>query len=164
MKRPQIQEKSIHQLFEFSVFLKGLHAIIEIVGGILLYSISTSYIISTLENLAESELLNDPHDVVSNYLLHVSETFTGSGQSFAAYYLLSHGIIKMCLVVGLLRNKLWSYPASLVALGAFIIYQVYRYTFTHSIWLIVLTIFDFLVIWLIWHEYKLVLRSKTFAK
>ncbi len=158
-----MQEKNIHRLFRFSVFLKGLHAIIEIVGGILLYTISTSFIVDSLQGIAEAEVLGDTHDIVSNYLLHVAETFSVSGQAFAAYYLLSHGIVKMFLAVGLLRNKLWSYPASIVALGAFILYQVYRYTFTHSIWLIVLTVFDFIVIWLIWHEYKLVEHNKQFS-
>jgi uncharacterized membrane protein len=56
------------------------------------------------------------------------------------------------LVVGLLRGKLWSYPASLVALGAFMAYQVYRYSYTYSAGLLVLTVFDAIVMVLIWHE------------
>ena len=40
-------------------------------------------------------------------------------------------------------------------LGAFIAYQVYRYSFTHSTWLIVLTALDVVVIALIHHEYRL---------
>jgi uncharacterized membrane protein len=38
--------------------------------------------------------------------------------------------------------------------GAFIAYQLYRFTFTHSIGLIALSLFDFAVIWLIWLEYR----------
>jgi uncharacterized membrane protein len=68
----------------------------------------------------------------------------------------SHGVVKLALVVGLLRNKLWAYPASLIALGLFIVYQLYRYSYTHGIGLIVLTAFDVFVMWLIWHEYRLV--------
>ncbi|WP_319023066.1 DUF2127 domain-containing protein [Mesorhizobium sp. B1-1-8] len=60
------------------------------------------------------------------------------------------------MVVGLLRGKLWSYPASLAALAAFIIYQVYRYCYTHSAGLLVLTIFDAIVMVLIWHEWAIV--------
>ncbi|RUW96717.1 DUF2127 domain-containing protein, partial [Mesorhizobium sp. M8A.F.Ca.ET.059.01.1.1] len=35
---------------------------------------------------------------------------------------------------------------------------------THSAGLIVLTIFDLIVIWLIWHEYRLVLRHKVASR
>jgi uncharacterized membrane protein len=66
--------------------------------------------------------------------------------------------VKLLLVVGLLKNKLWSYPASFVVLGLFIAYQLYRFSYTHSVGLIVLTIFDVIVIGLICQEYSLVRR------
>jgi uncharacterized membrane protein len=51
---------------------------------------------------------------------------------------------------------MWAYPASLAALGLFIVYQLYRFTDTHGIGLIILTIFDLVVMVLIWQEYKVV--------
>jgi uncharacterized membrane protein len=39
--------------------------------------------------------------------------------------------------------------------GAFIAYQLYRYSYTHEIALILLTVFDLFVIALAWHEYRL---------
>lgn len=47
-----------------------------------------------------------------------------------------------------------AYPASLVVMTLFIAYQVYRYTYTHGIGLIFLTLFDLVVMWLVWHEYR----------
>jgi uncharacterized membrane protein len=58
----------------------------------------------------------------------------------------------------LLKNKLSAYPASLIALGLFVLYQLYRFSYTHAAGLIVLTVFDLLVMSLIWHEYRLVGR------
>ncbi|MFD2029898.1 DUF2127 domain-containing protein [Ancylobacter dichloromethanicus] len=73
--------------------------------------------------------------------------------------MLSHGAVKkFFLVVGLLRGKLWSYPASLIVLGLFIVYQLYRFSYTHGVGLIILTVFDVFVMGLIWHEYSLVRR------
>ena len=60
--------------------------------------------------------------------------------------------------VGLLRGKLWSYPASLIVLGLFIVYQLYRFSYTHGAGLVVFTVFDVFVMGLIWHEYRLVRR------
>ena len=64
--------------------------------------------------------------------------------------------MKLLLVVDLLRDKLWSYPASLIVFGLFIVYQLYRYSYTHGAGLIVLSVFDIVVMGLIWHEYRLV--------
>ena len=84
-----------------------------------------------------------------------AQGLTGSTQSFYAFYLLSHGLIKIILVIGLLREKLIAYPASLVAMAAFIAYQLYRYSYTQSFGLIVLNVFDLIVMVLVWHEWRL---------
>jgi len=78
---------------------------------------------------------------------------TAGGQLFGAAYLLTHGIIKLALVAALLKRRLWAYPAAIGIFALFAAYQVYRYTFTHSWYLILLTILDAVVIWLTWLEY-----------
>ena len=59
------------------------------------------------------------------------------------------------IVYGLLREKLWAYPASFAVFGAFIAYQLYRYSWTHDAALIALSVFDLFVIALAVHEYRL---------
>jgi uncharacterized membrane protein len=46
-------------------------------------------------------------------------------------------------------------------LGAFIIYQVYRYSYTHSFGLLVLTVFDAVVMVLIWQKWDAVGRHRS---
>jgi uncharacterized membrane protein len=75
-------------------------------------------------------------------------------QVFVALYLLSHGSIKLWLIIALLREKLWYYPTAIVIFGLFIVYQLYRFSFTHSVWLLLVTAVDIIVIALTWHEYK----------
>ena len=70
---------------------------------------------------------------------------------------------KLLLVVGLLRNKLWAYPWSLVALALFIAYQVYRFTHPHGAGLVALTLFDLVMMWLIWHEWRVRQRLRPAA-
>lgn len=153
-----MNERFIHRVFEVSILLKGAHALIECVGGIALYAVSTETIVSFVRMATQHELTGDPHDFIASRLLQAAQDFSFSSKDFYAFYLLSHGLVKLLLVIGLLRNKLWSYPASLVALTLFIAYQIYRYSFTHSFGLIVLTVFDLFVMVLIWHEYRLVRR------
>lgn len=151
-----MQERRIHQIFEVSILLKGAHALIECVGGIMLALISTRAITDFVGRLTLAELREDRRDVIATRLLDWSQGFSVETQHFYALYLFSHGVVKLLLVVGLLRAKLWAYPASLIVLGLFIAYQFYRYSFTHSAALIVLSIFDIFVMGLVWHEYRLV--------
>ena len=69
-------------------------------------------------------------------------------------YLLSHGAVKVVLVIALLMNKLWAYPLMITVLAIFIVYQVYRFSHSHSVSMILLTVFDVVVISLTWIEYQ----------
>ena len=153
-----MNERRIHQIFELSILLKGAHALVECVGGLALAIVNTSTIVGWVNALTQDELIEDPNDFVATHLLNLANNFSLTAQHFYAFYLLSHGIIKAFLVIGLLRNRLWAYPVSLIVLGLFIVYQLYRYSYTHGFGLIVLTVFDVIVMWLIWHEYRLVRR------
>jgi uncharacterized membrane protein len=150
-----VQEKRIHQIFVASVLFKGAHALIEIVSGIGLYLVSAATIVRTITGWSYDELAEDRHDWIASHMLDFARHFSVADHDFYAFYLLSHGLVKAVLVWGLLREKLWAYPASFAVFGAFIAYQLYRYTFTHEIALIVLSIFDLFVIYLAVHEYRL---------
>ena len=153
-----MNERRIHRIFEISVLLKGTHAVVESIGGIALYFISTDTIVAFVNRITQEELLEDPNDFIATWLLGMARDFSVASKSFYSFYLLSHGLIKLWLVVNLLRNRLWSYPASLVVMAAFIVYQLYRFSYTYSLGLMLLTIFDVFVIALIWHEWQLVKR------
>ena len=72
----------------------------------------------------------------------------------AAAYLLAHGVVKIGRVASLLRDRHWAYPAAITVFAAFIVYQLYRFTLTHGLGLIALSLFDLVVIGLIWLEYR----------
>ena len=150
-----MQEKSIHRIFVVSVLFKGIHALIEIIGGLALYWVSTETIVNAINRWSYDELIEDKHDWIANQLLDFARHFSVAEHNFYAVYLLSHGIIKTILVIGLLRERLWAYPASFAVFGGFIAYQLYRYSFTHDFGLILLSIFDVFVIYLAVHEYRL---------
>jgi uncharacterized membrane protein len=150
-----MQEKRVHQIFVVSVLFKWAHALIEIVGGLALYLVSTETIVSAINRWSYDELIDDKDDWVANRLLDFAQHFSVAEHHFYAFYLLSHGLIKSVLVIGLLREKLWAYPASFAVFGAFIAYQLYRYSYTHEIGLIALSVFDLFVIALAVHEYRL---------
>lgn len=144
----------IHISFEIGLMIKGIHSLIEIVGGALMFYLTPNRVSVLARFLTKHELSEDPRDVVANFLLNFSGSFSISTQHFAEFYLMSHGIIKCILIILLWRRKLWAYPLTIVTLILFITYQIYRYTLTQSVFLILLTIFDAAIIALTYLEYK----------
>jgi len=149
----------VHRSFELGILLKGIDGILEIIGGVLLIFLNPARLNRLVVLLTQHELSQDPNDVISNFLLKLSASFSISSQHFGVIYLISHGAIKFILVSLLWKKKLWAYPLAIVSLILFIIYQIYRYTISNSVFLIFLTIFDVFMILLTYMEYN---RIKNF--
>ena len=149
------EQKTVFQrVFLASIFLKGVDAILEITGGFLMFFFSYKEISRFVFWLAREELSEDPKDIIANYLVGAAQSFSLDLQLFLAIYLIAHGFIKIILVASLWRKKLWAYPTAIVFLSLFILYQLYRFSYDHSLWLIWMTIFDILIIFLARKEYK----------
>ncbi len=160
MKSRFLQEKNIHLAFEVSLFLKGAFAVAEMVTGIGVYFVTQQLVFRMVERITRAELLEDPRDLIANYLFQAAQHFSVSTRNFTALYLLSHGVIKLWLIIGLLRAKRSYYPVAIAVFGLFIVYQLYRFSATHSLWLLLITAVDAAVIGLTWQEYRY-LRART---
>jgi uncharacterized membrane protein len=139
------QQKHLHRVFQISVLLKGAHALIEIAGGMALGLFSTDTILRLLYRVG--------HD---DWFL---KTFTVSEHHYYVFYLLSHGAANLAIVVGLLRQKLWAYPATFAVLSLFIAYQLHRFYYVRDPGLIILSVLDLIVMALAWNEYRQVKRG-----
>lgn len=148
------QENVLHGLFEFGILIKAIDGVLEVIGGILFLLVSQNTLYSLVSELTEHELSQDPHDVLANTIVHAVANLPDGTKLFGAIYLLIHGIVKIGMVIGLWKDKLWAYPVSLTILIAFTVYQIYRITLTHSVFLIALTVLDIVIILLIWHEWN----------
>jgi uncharacterized membrane protein len=147
-------EKYIHRIFDISLVFKGIHSIIEIVGGFIVLFISQQFVINLVLSITREEISEDPKDLFSNYLITSAQNLSVNSQHFIAFYLLSHGLIKGFLVLNLFKEKLWAYPLAMISFSLFGIYQIFEFIHTGSLWLLVLTVFDISIIFLTWHEYK----------
>ncbi|MFA4833511.1 MAG: DUF2127 domain-containing protein [Patescibacteria group bacterium] len=148
------RKTSFHKIFLASILLKGVDGILEVIGGFLLFLFNYGDINRFVFWLVRRELSEDPKDIIANYLVNAAQSFSLDLQLFLAFYLLFHGLIKIILVISLWQKKLWAYPAAITFLFFFILYQLYRFSYSHSWWLIWMTIFDILIISLAQREYK----------
>ena len=147
-----LKERRIFNLFEIAVVLKGINGLIELVLGTTLLFFS-NLVNDIVYALAQNELIEDPNDFFAR---HAQSLLGGVPQAehFGGLYLLAHGVVKIILVGGLLRNKSWAYPAALAVMSLFVVYQWVRIAMYKSPLLLALTLFDMFVIWLIYHEYR----------
>jgi uncharacterized membrane protein len=140
--------------FHLAIALKGIDGVLEITGALLLAIVTPATLSHMAILFAQPELAEDPHDVLARALLYVVSHLLGNARLFATVYLLVHGVIKVALAVALLRNQVKAYPAIMGVLGALIIYQLYRYSHTHSLALLAFTLFDVAITYLVWREYQ----------
>ena len=136
-----MQQKRIHQIFQISVALKGLHGIIEIAGGLALALFSTDSVLRLLYRF-------DRHDWLARH-------FSAGEHHYYVFFFLSHGALNLALAILLLLEKLWGYPLAFAVLGLFIALQLIRFAHVHDPGLIVFSILDVIVIALAVHEYRL---------
>lgn len=148
-------------LFLLSVWFKGIDGLLELLGGTALLSVSPAFILQIVRFLTQDEIAEDPRDLVANALLRAAAHVSLSGEHFMALYLLIHGIVKVALVWALLERVLIAYPLAVAVFVGFIAYQLYRFTFTHGLGLLALTVLDSAVIVLIYMEYRALRRRRA---
>lgn len=149
------EQRTLHDLFLVTVWIKGVVGLLQLLGSVLLLFVNQGRLVSIAVLLTRPELAEDPSDPVALFLRHSAQQFGHGTQAFASLYLAIHGLIKVLLVAGLLRRRMWSYSVSIWVLGAFVVYQCHRYTQTHSTWLVLLTALDIAVVLLVWREFRL---------
>lgn len=151
------RERRIYRLFEISILLKGMNAVLELAGGTLVLLIPPALVQGVAAYFTAAELGQDPDDFIATNIMHWADLYAaGAHPTFIALYLLSHGVVKLAVVIGLLKNWPRAYPTALAVFGLFTAYQIYLLTHRISPGMVVLTIFDFAVLYLIWREWRIV--------
>jgi len=150
------------KVFEYGILIKGIDGLIELATAIALIFLSPHRLQGLVVLATHRELVRDPNDFISNFLIHASHDFTNSARLFFIIYLTIHAAIKIVSVVGLLRNKIWAYPFSLISLSILTLYQIYDILFGEGSFVVIaLTIVDVVILALIWREYQKVKSQRT---
>ena len=142
--------------YEIGLFVKALDGAFEFIGGLFLLVVPGDAIARFTVNITQNELAKDPSDFVATHILHYGQSLAHGHNGFAIAFLLTHGIVKIALVVALLRNKLWAYPWALVILTLFLVYQVYTFVLNPGFGLGFLSLVDVAIILLVWREWRVV--------
>lgn len=156
-----IPEKKRSLLFLVLLVAKTIFATSQTVLGFLLLFPQKSTIISILGYYAKEEILEDPKDYIARKITEYAVHFLINTQLFIALYLITHGLIKLMLLYGVYKQKLFVYPLAGGVFLAFAIYQIYEYIRTLSLGYLFLVILDFVFIALMIYEYKTLTKAKS---
>ncbi len=150
-----LQQKYWHRLFETGVLLKAISSVWETTGSILILFAAHRWAPHIVGWLERASAARDRDDILYKIVAdQLSQLTVVNTRIFVGSYLLFHGILNVFLVYNLFRNRLWAYPVTIGFSLMFLIYQVYRFTHTHSPILLAATLFDAVFIYLTWHEYR----------
>lgn len=149
----------LHWLFGMSLAVKGLLACAETLGGLGLLLTPNLGIISFASWLHGHDLTQGPNADMAIWVRHVADTFPYQVQHFYALYLLAHGALKFAMVIMLARRVLWAYPGAMAVLAGFVIFQTAEYLTHGALVLLALSVFDGLMIILVWREWSVLKRK-----
>jgi len=152
-QRP-LAARVLHWLFEASLAIKGLLCSAEFMAGLGLLVTPNVLVAKLVFWLRHYEIADNPDEPMVTWTKQALDQFPVHVQSFYGWYLLAHGGLKLAMVVMLWLRILWAYPAAMVVLAGFVVYQVTSFVHSGSPFLIVLSIFDMFMIGLVWQEYR----------
>ena len=150
------EEKRIYQFFLGGVLLKGVISLAEIVAGILFFFVTPQEVINFILSVSAMVLPKMLQGLTESILNAVGHELMIVSAAIIGLYLLTRGLIKFFLIWAMLKNILWAYPWSLVVLGLFVFSQLYQIAMTQSLLIVGVTLFDLVVMYFIWREYRIV--------
>ncbi|MDQ1608490.1 MAG: hypothetical protein QOE16_1222 [Microbacteriaceae bacterium] len=158
MRNSAERRRQLELVYRVGVIVKGLDGVIELVGGLLLW-LAPGLLRAVLVPLSGTVAGDHPiRNFVAYWAGHFGQELAAGSSTFVVFFLLAHGIVKVVLVYCLLREYHWVYPYALAVLGLFAAYQVFVLVGALTVGMALLTALDFLIIWLVWREWR-VLRS-----
>lgn len=153
-------KKSFELVYRIGVAVKGFDGLVELLAGLILWLFPHA-----LEHLLRPlAVVVGGHHPVRNFLGYwagrMDHELSGGSHEFVIIFLIGHGVVKLVLVYCLFREYHWVYPYALVVLGLFTAYQVYVLIKTPSIGMVLFTILDVVIMWLVWREWR-ILKAKA---
>ena len=147
--------KWLHWLFEASLVVKGTFAAGETLSGLGLLLTPHGLVLTAWAFLTNHHLTQDPNDAMAVWFRNLATSFPGDLQHFYALYLLGHGALKFVMVIMLARRILWGYPAAMLVLAGFVVYQFTEFVTQGAIVLLILALLDAFMIVLVYREWNL---------
>lgn len=154
-------KRLLDRVYRIGLWIKGIDGVLEIAGGLFLLLVGQPQLGQLITFLTQRELTEDPRDWIASHVRDAVNHLSPSTQLFASLYLLSHGVVKLGLMVELLRKRTWAYPYAIAFLLVFLAYQVYRLSLQFSLALLLISVLDAVIVLFVWRDYRQVVDTSS---
>jgi uncharacterized membrane protein len=121
--------------------------------------------VDAYQRLIRHELREDPQDRISRFIDHALSHNGLAITYFVAAHFLFWGAMDILLSYAMIRHRLWAFMVSIYLITAFLAYEVYRFSHTHSRILFAFILMDIFFVYLISRERrKLVARTAVLER
>lgn len=138
-------------VFKAAMYWRIAYGSIRVFIGYKLFSLIGLPAVEAYRHLLRREL-SETHDVIFQSIGHALAHHGFPITYFLAAYLLFWGIMDIFLSISMLRHYLWAFPSSMLIMALFIVYEIFRFTHTHSPILFGFIFIDLFILYLIYHE------------
>jgi len=142
------------RMFMIGMWWRIGYGTLRIIFGLVLLKVVGMPLMDVLTKLMGHELVEDPNDMLYAFVSHLLQNYPLYVSYFLAVYFIFWGIIDVVLSYNLIKYKLWAFPISFVLIGTFVVYEIARFSQTHSLILLGVLFIDTAILWLIGREYK----------
>ena len=151
-------------LFRLSMYWRILYGAVRIIFGIKLLTLIGTPLTTLFTDYLGPSMAAHPHDRVYPLVQHTLQHHSFVVTYFLASYLLFWGAVDIFLSFNLLKDRIWAFPISLYLIGIFMVYELLRFTHTHSLLLLMLIGVDSGIMYLIYREYQRMLGKLANAQ
>lgn len=147
------------QIFRAGMYWRIIYGGIRIVLAFFLLNMIGTPAADAFRHVLKRLYLGDPNDHIFEFIAQNLSEHGFAITYFLVAYFLFWGTVDIFLSLAMLRHLLWAFPLSLVLMTAFILYEIYRYSHTHSDVLLAIIAIDIFLMYLIRQEYHKLRRK-----
>lgn len=142
------------RLFTIGMNWRIGYGFFRILFGLALLKVVGIPLIEVVATLMQHELVEDPSDILYTFITTILTNHPLYITYFLALYFIFWGVVDIVLSYNLIKHRLWAFPASFLLISLFVVYEMIRFTYTHSFILLGVILLDTIILWLIRREYK----------
>ena len=143
------------QLFRAGMYWRIIYGCLRIFLGSFLLTLIGTPAVDAYRQVMRHVIGRDPNDHIFGFIAHTLTLHGYAVTYFIVAYLFFWGAVDIFLSLAMLRHILWAFPLSIALIAGFILYEIYRYSHTHSDVLLAIIIIDLFLIYLIRREHRM---------
>lgn len=155
-----LSREHFKRLFDVTLIVKGVAAVIDLVAAAVIFTTGNELVVRFFAKVTTLMTDFEGDGVISQYMSLQPGVVTTFDIWFITGYLAFHGIVNLILVEGIWFRRQWAYSKAMRILLFFFAYECFRLLFVWSYWLFIITLYDLVVILLLYNEYRHAEREK----